>query len=176
MDFICELTSLIPRLPCLLRMAKAVSSTINQVNSVTFHSVNSFNFGMWTFASKCFPIELVLCAEGWRRISWQTLPIMPGMPVSSNPQCNQNCHNGKCLESFEAERPFEPTFIQAHQAWKMMCKVRSLKSWINRWLFLEEIITSSNEVMKDFEANVAVGSRNVGNSAWVTTKSTVIGM
>jgi len=65
------LTIVIPRLPCLFRKAKAVSSTIELVNSVTSDSVNSFNFAMWAFASKCFPIELVPCSDRWRRTWWQ---------------------------------------------------------------------------------------------------------
>jgi len=59
-----DLTIVIPRLPCLFRMAKAVSSTVDIVNSDTSDSVNSFNFAMCTFASKCFPIELVPCSDG----------------------------------------------------------------------------------------------------------------
>jgi hypothetical protein len=60
MNILCELTVGIPRLPSLLRMAKAVSSTVEQVNSVTSDSINSFNITMCTLASKCLPIELVL--------------------------------------------------------------------------------------------------------------------
>jgi len=67
MVFLSTLTIVIPRLPCLFRMAKAVSSTAELVNSVTSDSVNSFNFGMCAVASKCFPIELVPCSDGWRR-------------------------------------------------------------------------------------------------------------
>ena len=44
---LCKLTNAIPWLPCLFRMAKAVSSTIKPVDSVISGSVNSFNFGMW---------------------------------------------------------------------------------------------------------------------------------
>jgi hypothetical protein len=36
-----ELTIVIPRLPCLFTMAKAVSSTVELVNSVTSESVKS---------------------------------------------------------------------------------------------------------------------------------------
>jgi len=82
-----ELTIEIPRLPCLLRMPKAVSSTFELVNSVTSDSVNSFNFAMWAFASKCFPIELVPCSDGWRRTWWQRIHMMPGLPFSAIPQC-----------------------------------------------------------------------------------------
>jgi len=70
--FLCELSSVIPRLPCLFRMAKAVSSTIELVNSVTSDSVNLINFVMWAFASKCFPMDLVPCSDGWRTTWWNT--------------------------------------------------------------------------------------------------------
>jgi len=75
--------------------------------------------------------------------------MMPGRPVSSIPQCKLNRHEGACLEFFHALCPFEPTFIEAHQASKMICNVRSLKSRNKTRSFLEEIITSSNEVFKD---------------------------
>jgi len=87
MNFLSKLTIVIPLLPCLFRMAKAVSSTITLVNSVTSVSVNSFNFAMWAFPSKCFPIELVPWSDGWRRTWWQTIHAIPGQPVSSIPQC-----------------------------------------------------------------------------------------
>jgi len=83
-----ELTIVIPRLPCLFRMVKAVSSTVELVNSVTTDSINSFNFAMWAFASKCFPIELVPCSDGWRRTWWHTIYMIPGLPFSFIPQCN----------------------------------------------------------------------------------------
>ena len=44
--FLCELTNVIPQLPCLCRMAVADSSTIELVNSVSYDSVNLFNFAM----------------------------------------------------------------------------------------------------------------------------------
>jgi len=87
LNFICKLTIVIARLPCLFKMAKAVSSTVVLVNSVTSESVNSFNFPMWAFASKCYPIELVPCSDGWRRTWWQTIHMMPGLSVCSIPQC-----------------------------------------------------------------------------------------
>jgi len=46
MNSLCELTIVIPQLPCLLRMANAVSSTVELVNLVTSDSVSSFNFAM----------------------------------------------------------------------------------------------------------------------------------
>jgi hypothetical protein len=41
-----KLTFVIPLLPCHFGMAKAVSATVELVNSVTSDSVNSFNFAM----------------------------------------------------------------------------------------------------------------------------------
>jgi len=67
MIFLCKHPIVILRLASLFRMAKAVPSTIKLVNSVTCDSVNLFNFAMIAFASKCFPIELVLCSDGWPR-------------------------------------------------------------------------------------------------------------
>jgi len=87
MIFLCKRTIVIPRLPCLVKMAKSFSSTVELVNSVTSDSVNSFNFAMWAFASKCFPIELVPCYDGWRRTWWQMIDMMSGLPDSSIPQC-----------------------------------------------------------------------------------------
>jgi len=46
MIFLCRHTIVIPRLPCLIKMAKAVSSTVELVNSVTSDTVNSFNLAM----------------------------------------------------------------------------------------------------------------------------------
>ena len=85
--FLFILTIVIPRLPCLFTIAKAVSSTVVLVNLVTSLSVHSFNFAMWSFAIKCFPIELVPCSDGWRRTWWQMIHIIPGRPVASIPQC-----------------------------------------------------------------------------------------
>jgi len=159
--FLCTLTIVIPRLPCLFKMAKAVSSTVIVVNSVTSDSVNSFNFAMWAFASKCFPIELDPCSDGWRRTWWQTIHMMPGLPVSSIPQCTGNRHDGACLELFQAIGRFEPSFIEAHQASKMICNVRSLRSRIKTRSFLEEIIASSKAVLKDLEYDMAVRIRTL---------------
>jgi len=124
MNFLCKPTIVIPQLPGLFRMAKAVSSTVKLVNSVTSECVNSFHCAMCAFASKCIPIELVPCSNGWRRTRWQTIYMMPGLPVSSNPQCKWNRHNSACPEVFWAIGRFEFTFIEAHQASKMICKVR----------------------------------------------------
>jgi len=57
-NFLYKLTIVIPRLPCLCSMATGVSLTVELVNSVSSDSVNSFNFVMFAFASKCYPMEL----------------------------------------------------------------------------------------------------------------------
>ena len=89
--------------------------------------------------------------------------MMPGLPLSSIPQSKSNCHAGACLELFQAIGRFVLTFIEAHQASKMICKVWSLKSQIKTRAPLEEIITLSNEVFKDCESDTAVWIRNLGN-------------
>jgi len=43
---LCELTIVIPQHPCHIKMAKAVSLTVELVNSVLSDSVNQFNYGM----------------------------------------------------------------------------------------------------------------------------------
>jgi len=87
MIFLCELTNVIPRLPCLFTMAKSVSSTVQLVNSLTFASGNLFYYAMWAFTSKRFPIELVPYYDGWQRSWWQTIHLIPGLPVCSMQQC-----------------------------------------------------------------------------------------
>jgi len=161
LNFLCKLTIMIPRRPCLIKMAKAVSSTVVLVNSVMSDSVNSFNFVMWAFASKCFPIELVPCSDRWRRTCSQTIHMMPGLPVSSIPQCKKNRHDGACLELFQAIGRFDPAFIEAHQVSKMICNVRSLRSRMKTRSCLEEIITSSQEVFKDLESDMVGGIRTL---------------
>jgi len=163
MIFLSELTIVIPALPCLFRMANDVSSIVKLINYVTCDSVISFNFAMWTFASKCFPIELVPCSDGWRRTWWQTIQMMPGLPVSSIPQCQYNIHEGACLEWFQAIGRFDTTFVEAHQASKMICKLRLLKLRIKTCSSFEQIITSKNEVFKGFESDMAVGLRKLDN-------------
>jgi len=76
-----------------------------------------------------------------------------------------------CLALFQAIGCFESTFIDADQASKMSCNVRSLKSRIMTRSFLEDIITSSSEVFKDFESNMAVGIRQLGNLTRKTAQS-----
>jgi hypothetical protein len=48
--------------------------------------------------------------------------------------------------------------MEAHQPSKMICKVKSLESQIQTHLFFEDIITSTNEVFKDFVSDIAVGN------------------
>jgi hypothetical protein len=50
----------------------------------------------------------------------------------------------------------------------MICKVKSLKSRIQTRSFVEEIITSSNEVYKDWVSDTAVEIRKLGNSTQET--------
>jgi len=100
LNFLCKLNIVITRLPCLFRIAKAVSSTVELVNSETFDSVNLFSFARCVFASRCFPIQLVRCADGWRRTWWQTIHMIARLPVSSIPQSKYNRHEDACLELF----------------------------------------------------------------------------
>jgi len=169
--FLGTLTIVIPQLPCIFRMANAVSSTVELLYSVTSDSVNSFNFVMWAFANKCFPIELVPCSDGWRRTWWHTIHMMPGLPVSSIPHCKQNRHDGACLEFFHAIGRFQPTFIEAHQPSKMICNVRSLKSRIKTRSLLEEIITSSNDVFKDCVSDMVIEFGKLGMSTRETAEN-----
>jgi len=69
---------------------------------------------------------------------------------------------------------FECTIIEALQSSKKIGKVRSLKSRIKTHSFLENNITSSNEVFKDFESAMAVGIRKLGNQNPETAESYVI--
>ena len=61
--------------------------------------------------------------------------------------------------------------MEAHQASKMICKVRSLKSRIKTHSFLEEIITSSNEVFKDCVSDMAVEIQKLGNPTRETAEN-----
>ena len=65
LNVLSEFTIAIPRHPCRFCRAYVVSSTVMLVRLGTYDSVNSFNSVMCTFASKCFPIELVPCSGGW---------------------------------------------------------------------------------------------------------------
>ena len=46
MNILSKIAIVIPRLPCLFRMANTVSLTVEQVNSVTSDSVHWLNFAM----------------------------------------------------------------------------------------------------------------------------------
>jgi len=87
LNVFCELTIVIPPLPCILSMVKAVSSIVELVNAVTSAYVNLFHSAMHAFASQCSPLELVPCSDGWRRTWWLTIHMNQGMPMSSIPQC-----------------------------------------------------------------------------------------
>jgi hypothetical protein len=52
----------------------------------------------------------------------------------------------------------------------MICEVWSLKSEMETCSLFEEIITSSNDVYKDFESDMAVGIRMQGNPTQETAK------
>jgi len=174
MDILCELTVVIPRLLYLFRLANTVSSTVELLNPVTSHSVDSFNIVMWAFAGRCFPNEQVPCCDGWQRTWWQMIHMIPWLPVSSILQCKKNRHEDVCLEFFLAIGHFAPTSIDGHQALKMICKVRSLKSRIKTHSLLEEIITFSIKLCKDIESDMAVELRNLSNPTWVAAERKVI--
>jgi len=174
MNFLCELPIVIPLHLCLLKVANTALSTIEPVSVVTSDSVNLFHLAMWAFASKCFHIELAPCSDGWQRFCWQTIHIIPGLPLSSIPQCKWNHHKGASLELCQAIECFEPTFMEALQASKMICKVRWLKSKIKTYSCLEDIITTSNKVFKVVECDIAEKIRKQGDTCWETAKSYVI--
>jgi len=155
-------------------MAKAVSSTVVLVNSDTSHSVKLSNFAMCAFANKCFPMEVVICSDGWWRSWWQTIYIMPGQPVSSIGQCNSNRHEAVCQAKSQAIGCVQPTFIEAHLAPNMISIVRSLKSQINTCTVMKAIITSSNEVLIDWGSDMVAGIWKLCNSSWETVKSFII--
>jgi len=175
MTFLGEHTIAFPWLPFFFSMAKAVSLIVELVNLVTLYSVNLFIFGMSTFASICFSIELVLYSDGWRRTWWQTIHTMPWLLASSIPQYKYNHHQYACLELPQAVRPFEPNLIDTHQVQNMICKVRLLKSWIQSWPFLEDVITISNTVFEDLECDIGVGVHTLGNWNWMVGHCNVIG-
>jgi len=88
--------------------------------------------------------------------------MMPGLPVSSIAQCKLNRYEGACVAFFHAIDRFEPTFIEAHQASKIICNVRSLKSRMKTRSFLEKIITSNNEVFNDCVSDMVVEITKLG--------------
>jgi len=174
MNFLCELTVVIAGLPCLICMANAASSMVVPDNSETSDSGNLCQFAMCAFASMCSHIELVSCSDGWQKTSRKTIHMAPGLPVSSIAQCKRKCHKGTGPELLQIIGCFIPTSIEAHEASNMICDIRSLKSQIKTDSFLEEIITSSNEVFKDWESDMVVGICKLCNSSWQTVKSYVI--
>jgi len=97
--------------------------------------------------------------------------MMPGLPDCSIPQCKQIRHEGACLDSFQAIGRFNPTFIEDHQASRIICKVRLLKLQIKTSSFLEEIITLSNDMFKDLESDMAVEIRKLGNPTRETAEN-----
>jgi len=97
--------------------------------------------------------------------------MMPGLPVSSIPQCKWKCPKDVCLELFQAIECFECTFIEAHKVWNMVCKVRSLKWWIKTREFLEDITITRNMAFEDSESDITRGIWKLGNSTWETVKS-----
>jgi hypothetical protein len=97
--------------------------------------------------------------------------MMPGLPVSSIPQCKLNRHEGTCLESFHAICRFKPVFIEAHQALKIIGKVLSHKSRRKTCSCLEEIMIWSNDMFKDCVSDFAVEIRKQSNSTRATAKT-----
>jgi hypothetical protein len=166
----CKLTIEIPWLPCLFDVANAVSSTVVLVNSATCDSVNSFHSAMCAFTSRCLPMGLLPCTDGWWRTS-QTTQMMPGLLVSSIQQCKSKRYTGACLESLHAMRLFEPIFIEANEALNLICKVRSFKLRIINHSFLEPIITSTHKVLIDWESDTVVEIFKLSNYSWKTVKS-----
>jgi len=174
MNFLCNLSTVIPRPPCLFSMAKAISLPVKVVNSQTSDSVYSFSFVMCTFGSKRFSIELVPCSDSWLRTWWETIHRMLGMSISSIPQCKKYCHDCPYQELLQAVRCFEPTFMEVRKALKLMCYVRSLKLRIMRTSWLEDIITCNNVVFEDLESDVVLRIWKLSNSTWETFKRYVI--
>jgi len=174
MKFFWEHTIVVPQLPYLFCMAKAVSSTVVLLNLVNSVSVKDFNFAMCPFTSKCLPIELVPCSDEWQQTWWHMIHILPVLRVSSIWKCTPNHHDGTCLESFQAVDWFEPTLIEANQVSNMICNNRFLKSQIKTSSFLDNIITSSNQESKDFETDMMIEIWKLRNSSSEIVKSYVI--
>jgi len=70
-------------------------------------------------------------------------------------------------------RPFGAYIIEVQTASKIVCEVWSLESCIKIRSFLEEIITSPKDVLKDSESDMAVGNRQLGNQTHDTAESNV---
>jgi len=67
------------------------------------------------------------------------------------------------LNYLEAIGRFEAAFIEAHKASRIIHTVRLLKSQLITGSYFEEIISSSNEVLKYFQSNMAEEIRKLGN-------------
>ena len=67
--------------------------------------------------------------------------------------------------------PLTVYIFEAHQASKMIYRVRSLKWRIKTRSFVDEIISMSNVVFKDFECDMQVGIRQLGNPTRKTAES-----
>jgi hypothetical protein len=158
MNFWYNHTIVILRLPCLFHISNAVSSTMVLINAETSNSVSSCNYTRCTSASKCLHMELVPCINGYQMTWWQTIHMMPGLPVCSIPQWKSKCHNGECLELVQAIACYEPTFIDSDQGSNIMSQVRLIKSRIETFWFLEDITTSCNVVFMDWDSDMAIGS------------------
>jgi hypothetical protein len=65
MNFFRDIVFVGPRLPCVVNMTNVVSSPAAVVNSETSDYVCLFNIAMYPFATKCFPMDLVPCSDGW---------------------------------------------------------------------------------------------------------------
>ena len=100
MNFLSTLIILISQLPCLFSMAKAVSPTVEVVNMLTSNPVNSLNLAMSAFTSKCFPFDVVPYSDGWQRIWWQMIHMIPGLLVCNIPRYNFNGHEATSLELY----------------------------------------------------------------------------
>jgi len=174
LNFLWKLTIVIPQLPCLFRIPKSVSSTVELVNSAISNSFNYFHCAIWAFASMDFRMELVPYSDERGKSWWQSRHMITGLAVSSIPHCKYNRHEGACPDLFQAIESFEHTFIKAHQTAKMICTVWLLKSPIKTCSFLQEIITSHNQIFNNFKSNIPIESTNLGTLPWEITENYVI--
>jgi len=98
----------------------------------------------------------------------------PGLPFSLIPQCKSNCHEDAYRQLFQATGHFKPTLIEAHQASKKICNVRSLKARQKTQSFLQQIIVCSIEVFIDFESGMVGQIRNLGIATCASAESIVV--
>jgi len=174
MNFLCKLTIVIPSFPCQFSLAKGNESAVVHDNLETSDFLTLCKFAMCTFARKRFPIEQVSCSDGLQRTWWRTIHMMPGLLAISIPMFKYIYPEDTCFELFQPIGCFEPTFIDAYQVWRIICNIRMLKSRTMTHCILEEIITSSNEQLKDWEFNMVGGIWSLRNSSWETIKSCVM--